>query len=144
MRIPSAVKIINRALDQRADATNQHDAPTVKALDQLISNLYRGMKAKWDASGDLLVTSCNHVGAIYTVSQRSCTCPAFVAYCVHQRLRDLLLEMFSTDVESADIDSDPPGEPSPLGDEEGDEAPEWRAVWPRVAAARRSLIWQAL
>ena len=137
MRIPAKQRIIDRASDARADANQHHSYDTVRHLDKLISNLNRGMRAKWNADGHLIVKSANTRGATYTVTSNNCSCPAYVDYCTHRRLRDLILDIQATDADTADMAGDPPDEPSPLGTDEGDELPA-RAVWPRVSAARRA------
>jgi len=102
MRIPARQSIIDRANDQRADAVHQHDPVTVRQLDTLIGNLHKGMKMKWNDAGNLMVTSANSAGAVYTVDAQTCSCPAFKP-CNHMRLRDIILAIQATDVESADI-----------------------------------------
>jgi len=125
MRIPSITRILAYANGQRA-ATN--DATELRHLDTLIGNLHKGMRARWDTdSGALLVKSANTRGAEYRVTADRCSCPAFTANCTHQRLRAIIVA----------LSGDPPDEPSPLGDSEGDELPA-RPLGPRYAAARRA------
>lgn len=102
MRIPSLGSIINRALDLRGDALHQHDGQTVRGIDTLIKNLYRGAKLKWDLSGNLLVTSVNTPGAVYTVRTNACSCSCF-GPCWHGRARDLLEDMRATEADTADM-----------------------------------------
>jgi hypothetical protein len=102
MRIPARQRIIDRASDARADASHHHALDTVRALDKLISNLNRGMAAKWDADGALLVHSANTRGATYRTTEHACSCPAFVDYCCHRRLRDIILDIQATDAQTAD------------------------------------------
>lgn len=142
MRIPARQRIIARANDARADANQHHSYDTVRHLDKLISNLNRGMSAKWDADGHLIVRSANTRGAAYTVTSNNCSCPAYVDYCTHRRLRDLILDIQATDAESADMQSDPPNDPGPLGDTEGAALPA-RSIGQRIAAARRTSAYAA-
>jgi len=102
MRVPSTTTIINRALDLRGDAQRQHDTATINGIDTLIKNLYRGAKAKWAIDGALLVTSVNTLGAVYVVTEHTCDCPAY-APCWHLRLRALLLDLFQTECDTADM-----------------------------------------
>ncbi len=102
MKVPSTTRIVNRALDLRGDAQQQHDSATVNGIDTLVKNLYRGAKAKWATDGALLVTSVNTLGAVYVVTERACDCQAYRP-CWHLRLRALLLDMFETEVETADM-----------------------------------------
>ena len=144
MRVPSLATIINRALDMRGDAAQAHDALAIRHIDKLIKNLYTGQKQRWDADGVLIVRSANDLGAIYRTTQHACSCPAFVALCVHRRLYDLLIDMQQTD---ADMAADPPTFDDPLpsdapGDNDsvpGDERP--RHLGARIAAARRNVAY---
>lgn len=102
MRIPSLTRIVNRALDWRGDAVQAHDDSTVRQIDTLIRDLYRGMKARWSIDGSLIVTSATTPSRAYRVTAQSCDCPAFVP-CKHMRLRDLLIEMAETEAETADM-----------------------------------------
>lgn len=105
MRVPSKQRIIDRANDARHDANQHHAYDTVRHLDKLISNLNRGMSAKWNADGHLIVRSCNTPLAIYTVTSNNCSCPAYIDYCTHRRLYDLLISMFETEADTADMDA---------------------------------------
>lgn len=105
MRVPSKQRIIDRANDARADATAHHADDTVRHLDTLISNLYRGMSAKWNADGHLIVRSANTRGAVYTATSNNCSCPAYVDYCCHRRLLDLILDILDTEAETADMEA---------------------------------------
>lgn len=102
MRIPAKQRIIDRASDARSDASHHHAYATVRALDKLISNLNRGMSSKWEIDGALLVKSANTRGATYRTTEHACSCPAFVDYCCHRRLRDIILDIQATDEETAD------------------------------------------
>lgn len=102
MRIPSTTRMINRALDLRGDAIRQHDLVTVAGLDILIRNLYRGARLSWAEGGELLIKSASNPGAVYTVRHNCCSCPCF-GPCWHGRARELLLAMFETEAETADM-----------------------------------------
>lgn len=102
MRVPSLSSIVNRALDLRGDAVQAHDESTVKGIDNLIANLYRGMKMRWSIDGSLIVTSATTAGRAYRVTGQGCDCPAFVP-CKHMRLRELLLDMLETEAETRDM-----------------------------------------
>lgn len=109
LTIPRQSAILDRALDLRADAQRQHDASAVKAFDSLIVGVVCGYaQLRWEYQY-LLVASATTPGMIYQVSHASCTCEARKP-CWHQRLRALLIDMFETEAETADMEADA-GEP---------------------------------
>jgi len=71
-------------------------------------SVLNGAKLCWHA-GDLLISSLNTPGAVYSVTNCGCSCPngaAGKAQCWHVALFDLLLDMQATAVESADMLAD--------------------------------------
>lgn len=139
LTIPPMSAISDRAGELRADALRLADLATARQLELLISALGGGMRMAW-SYGDLLVSSASTPGAVYTVSCGACTCPARKP-CKHLKLAELLLDMFEAACDTADMeaDADPPNEPNPLGDTEGDEQPSGRtpaALGRRLAELR--------
>ena len=140
MHIPTQFDILARALDCRSDALRQRDTASVRGFDALIVGVVCGYaQLRWEYQY-LLVASASHPGAIHAVSAYGCSCEARKP-CWHQRLRELLLSIADTDVETADMAADPPldipdeyPDPSPGGPE----PPEWRTFGARIAAARRN------
>lgn len=101
MRLPSKQRIIDRALDQRGDALLQHDSIARRQIDTLIGNMYSGARLAWSQDGSLRVASVNTPGAVYTTTDRSCTCLAR-GLCWHMRIRELLLDILDTEATTAD------------------------------------------
>lgn len=147
LSVPSIAAILDRASEQRADALRLADLSTARQLELLLLALKGGMQMAWNY-GDLLVSSASTPGTVYTVSCGQCNCPARKP-CKHLKLAEVLLDMLDTLAESADIeadvddwefaaamaDYDPPFEPNPQGDTEGDEPPA-RRLGVRLASAR--------
>lgn len=144
MRIPSLATLVNAALDTRADAQACGDTTSVRHIDKLIANLYRGQHQRFDpASGALIVRSANQPGAVYRVTAQRCSCPSYAPYCTHRRLYDLILTVLDTQADTADMALDPPfddplPDPGPGGPGvPGDDRP--RAPWyARACTARRA------
>jgi hypothetical protein len=107
MNIPPQAAILARASELRSDAQRAHDASTVKALDSIIVTVVCHYASLEWAYQYLLVASASHAGMIHQVSAYGCTCEARKP-CYHQRLRELLLDMFDTEVETADQDAELP------------------------------------
>lgn len=128
LRIPRLSDILDRALDSRESAVRLQDEPTIAQLDRVIANAPRA-RLCWQL-GTLVVDSPS--GQQYQVTRGGCSCKNArkgFRRCWHVALFELLLDMFETDCETADMEAacDPPGEESPLGPDEGDELPSgWR------------------
>lgn len=136
--IPRVTAIIARALDIRESAVRMHDAAAIRQIDRLIEKLPHA-RLCWRL-GTLVISSPS--GGTYRVSRAGCDClnaqRCGKRQCWHVCCFELLLDMFATECDSADMAAcDPPDEPNPLGDSEGDELPS-RAPWYARAAAVRS------
>jgi hypothetical protein len=145
--IPRHCDMQARIADLHASATRLQDTATAAQLARLSDALLRGARLRWDL-GALMVSSPS--GGTYRVTRGGCDCPngqkCSKRACWHVAAFELLLDMLDTQAESADIAAcDPPDEPNPLGDTEGDpEDPgEWRSVGQRQAIAR-SLVWASV
>ncbi len=143
MTIPRLTDILDRALDARQIAARQADAATVRQIDRLIAKLPEA-RLCWQL-GTLHLTSPS--GATYHITRAGCDCDngrrCHARACWHVLCFELLLDIFDTLAESADMDADPPvdipDEPWPPTPG-GPEPPEWRN---RIVAARR-VCWAAL
>jgi hypothetical protein len=125
--IPRLADILDRALDIRASAVRLSDDASIRQLDRLIGKLYDGTRLCW-VLGVLHISSPS--GRAYHVSQAGCDCPngtkSRARACWHVALHGLLLDMFATQVATADMEAECP-----------------RAVEARIVAAR-SLVWTRL
>jgi hypothetical protein len=125
LSIPPAESILQRAADLRYDARQQRDASAIKASAAIIASVVCDYDTlAWDGQY-LTVASESHPGATHQVSAFGCSCPAKKP-CWHMRLRELLIGLFETEAESADIQAD------------ADELPAARPIGQRIAAARRN------
>lgn len=100
--IPRLTAIVDRALDCRASAVRLHDDATTRQIDRLIDHLPNA-RMSWQL-GTLHIVSPS--GGRYQVSRAGCSCPngqAGKRQCWHITLHELLLEMFETDCETADM-----------------------------------------
>lgn len=147
LALPSNTDVLAVVMDRREAAELHDDLAGVRLLDRVRANILNGARMSWHL-GDLLIQSVNNPGQVYAVNRRGCTCPngaAGKAQCWHVVLFDILLDMAEERAASADIAAlscDPPGEPSPLGDEPGDTPPaDWRArdLGRRICEARSRL-----
>lgn len=106
--IPSAEEIADLA-KERSDLAQQHgDWAGAAQLNRLRVNVLRRARLCWHL-GDLLISSLNTPGAIYSVNRRGCSCPngrAGKAQCWHVALYDLLLDMQQTAADTADMEAD--------------------------------------
>lgn len=106
--IPPAALILDRASDDFKQAQLHGDAAGMAQINRVRMNITRGARLCW-VMGDLLIGSINHPGTVYSVNRVGCSCPNGVAgkaACWHVCLFDLLLAMFETEVETADIDAE--------------------------------------
>ena len=105
MNIPPQHSILTRASELRSDAILAHDDSTVRALDSIIVTVvcfYNSLE--WDYQY-LMVASASHPGLTHAVSPFGCSCEARKP-CYHMRLRELLVDMFETEVVTADMDAE--------------------------------------
>ena len=104
--LPRTTDIIARALDIRSIAVHRADEPTVRQLDRLMEKLPFA-RLWWDL-GTLVVESPS--GGQYRVTRAGCSCPngqkCDRRQCWHVCLFELLLDMFDTAVETADIEAE--------------------------------------
>ncbi len=106
--IPPIPEILEVVVDTIADARRHQDWQGVRQFDRIRANILGGAKLAWH-HGDLLITSLNNPGAVYSVNARGCSCPngaAGKASCWHIALHDTLLDMRETAAVSADIEAD--------------------------------------
>lgn len=101
--IPPAAAIIARAVDLRESAVRQNDPACVRQIDRVIVSVACGARMAWDR-GTLLVQSLNTPGAVYRVRCGQCTCLARKP-CWHNALVELLLDIQSTEAETADMEA---------------------------------------
>lgn len=143
--IPRVTDIISRALDYRASAVRQGDRAATHQLDRLIAKL-PSARLCW-VLGTLHIDSPS--GGHYRITRAGCDCEngqkCRKRQCWHLLAYELLLDIFDTDCDSADMACDPPGD-NPLGDEEGDSTPPDRPRQPWYArqCAARTLVWARL
>ena len=133
LSIPTRAAIVDRACDLLGSAYRLQDDPTARQLERLIANI-EAAGLCWQL-GALYVASPS--GASYRVTRAGCDCPnarAGKRQCWHVAAYELLLDMLQTQADTMDMYNDPPDEPCPLGDSEGDTTP--RALWARVTTMR--------
>lgn len=123
--IPRTCDIIARALDYRESAVRMHDEPAVRQIDRVIAKL-PGARLCWQL-GTLHIKSPS--GSTYRVSRAGCDClnaqRCGKRACWHVATFELLLDMFDTECETADMAAETP--PASLGQ--------------RIAAARQCYIY---
>lgn len=104
MHIPTQLDILARAADLRRDMQLQRDASGIKALNAIIASVVCDYDVlSWDGPY-LTVASESQVGETHQVSAFGCSCEARRP-CWHMRLRELLVGIFETDVETADMEA---------------------------------------
>ena len=102
--LPPVAAILATAQERFATAQDAGDYPGAAQIARVRQNLSRGAHLTWQL-GDLLISSVNTPGAVYTVNRRGCTCPngqAGKAQCWHVALFDLLLDMQQDAADAAD------------------------------------------
>lgn len=134
--------------DRAADAGRVDDAAYFRRWSTAYRNAgedyANGARPLPTTSGAWVVDNSRRDGT-YTITGGHCTCKAGERGdpCRHAALV-LALEAVGEDM---DAHADPPGEPSPLGDEPGDTPPsDWRAAprdWPRDTLTHQPLDWYA-
>jgi len=104
--LPRTTDIIERALDIRSIAVHRNDEPTVRQLDRLMEKLPFA-RMSWDL-GTLAVDSPS--GGRYRITRAGCNClngrKSDKRQCWHVCLFELILDMFDTAVETADIEAE--------------------------------------
>jgi hypothetical protein len=145
MLIPRSTDIIARALDAKDSADRLDETQAAGQIDRLIAALTSGARMCWQL-GTLVVTSPS--GHTYHVTRAGCDCAngkrCGKRACWHITLFGILEDMFETEVETRDMQCDPPPpEPCPLGGEEGDSVPA-RSPWYARAAVARAGCWANL
>lgn len=125
--IPRMADIIARALDYRASAERLKDMLLIDRIDRLINDKLPTARLCWEL-GTLLVSSPS--GHTYHVSRSGCDCinaqRSGKRACWHLLIHELLLDLFETEAETADM-----------------QAEQQRIIAPRIVAAR-SLVWTRL
>jgi hypothetical protein len=139
LRIPRTCDILDRACDLLGSAYRLQDDSGARQLERLITNL-PGAALCWQL-GTLIVRSPSE--HTYRVTRAGCDCPngqkCGKRQCWHVATFELLLDMFDTECESADMAADPPGD-NPLGDDEGDSLPDAGRPWQIGAVMGRQLL----
>lgn len=106
--IPRTTAIIARALDYRDSAARIGDTAALRQIDRLIAKL-PDARLCWQL-GTLHIVSPS--GGRYQVTRAGCDCPngtrGHARQCWHVALFELLLDLFETACDSADMAADAP------------------------------------
>lgn len=105
LHIPRTTDILDRALDIRASAVRLRDDQAVRQIDRLIVKLPEARMC-W-VLGVLHIASPS--GNTYHVTRAGCDCTNgrfHKGECWHWTLYNMLLDIFSTDCDTADQDAD--------------------------------------
>ena len=108
---PSAESIAGLAKERADLARGFDDATGARQLDRVRMNVLNGSRLTWHL-GDLLISSLNTPGAVYSVNRSGCSCPNGAAgrqTCWHVALFDLLLDMQEEAAATADMEADRAG-----------------------------------
>lgn len=126
LRIPRLTDIVSRAQDIRDSAVRLGDELLIKRIDTLVRDKLPHARLCWQL-GTLHIDSPS--GQRYQVTRAGCDClngqRSSKRQCWHLLIHELLLDIFQTDCDTADMQAEP------------------RAVAPRIVACR-SLVWANL
>jgi len=146
--IPRTSAIVDRALDYRDSAVRLGDTAMIERIDRLVRDKLPNAQLCW-ALGTLIIDSPS--GHRYHVTRGGCDClngrRCGKRQCWHLIVRELLEDLFTTEVETMDMTADTPPSGPDIPDEYPNPTPGGPPPdRPRSAqfARARTLVWDRL